>query len=129
MSNLLIFVCCHKLTQPYFTRKTEIMSKQPIKIGNFQLGDVSDRYDPAVITALEQYVQGQIQQKNAYDKEANLFLLKLYQFNTQKTNVEFIKKVLILSLIHGSPTNDFTLATYLIQEKNVCRALNANSPL
>jgi hypothetical protein len=92
-----------------------------VKIGNLQL-EASDRYDPVIIASLEQHVTSQIQESKPYDKEANLFLLKLYQFNTSKTNVEFVKKVLILALMYGGATNDFTLATYLIQDKQVCTA-------
>jgi GTP-sensing pleiotropic transcriptional regulator CodY len=95
------------------------MSKQAIKVGNFhyQQQDISDRYDPLIIPSLEQYVQNQLQEKTLYDKEANLFLLKLYQFNPQKSSIEFIKKVLTLALLHGGTTNDFNLALYLIQER------------
>ncbi len=99
-----------------------------VKIGNLQL-EASDRYDPVIITSLEQHVTSQIQESKPYDKEANLFLLKLYQFNTSKTNVDFVKKVLILALMYGGATNDFTLATYLIQDKQVCADYNSNTTI
>ncbi|KAL0484084.1 translation initiation factor 3 subunit TIF3K1 [Acrasis kona] len=96
------------------------MSKQPIKIGNFQYqpSDATSKYDAAVIAPLEKHVQEQLTNDGTYDKEANLFLLKLYQFHPQKASLDVIKKVLILALTNGSQTNDFTLSLYLIHEKN-----------
>jgi hypothetical protein len=112
--------------QDKLSHKHYIMTK--VKIGNLQL-EASDRYDPVIITSLEQHVTSQIQESKPYDKEANLFLLKLYQFNTSKTNVDFVKKVLILALMYGGATNDFTLATYLIQDKQVCADYNSNTTI
>lgn len=54
--------------------------------------------------------------KNAYDFEANLAILKLYQFYPEKCNMDFVAKILAKALMN-LPETDFLLSTYLISEQ------------
>ena len=63
-----------------------------------------------------QYFFVQIQ-KETYDLEANLALLKLYQFYPTHSNVEVIQKLLLKALL-DMPTNAFLLSSYLIPERH-----------
>ena len=53
-----------------------------------------ERYNPDNIKTLEHYVDLQAREKG-YDLEANLALLKLYQFNPAHTNMNVIVQVYI----------------------------------
>jgi translation initiation factor 3 subunit K len=77
----------------------------------------ADRYSPEIIPQLEKFVQQQVDSKT-YHLEANLALLKLYQFHSDKANVQIISRILIKALMN-MPSTDFLLAAYLISEKNV----------
>ncbi|KOB71839.1 Eukaryotic translation initiation factor 3 subunit K [Operophtera brumata] len=46
-----------------------------------------ERYNPANLQTLERYVEMQ-SKENTYDLEANLAVLKLYQFNPEKFNAD-----------------------------------------
>jgi len=74
-----------------------------------------ERYNPNNIATLENYVQVQVDD-NGYDLEANLALLKLYQFNPTMLNLEFVCKVLLKSLAN-LPHSDFLLCKSLLSEK------------
>jgi len=71
-----------------------------------------ERYNPNNIQTLEHYVDVQVDE-NGYDLEANLALLKLYQFNPNMLNMEFVCKVLLKSLAN-LPHSDFLLCKSLL---------------
>ncbi len=71
-----------------------------------------ERYNPNNIPKLEEYVDLQATE-NGYDLEANLALLKLYQFNPNMQNIEYVCKVLLKSLTN-LPHTDFTLCKSLL---------------
>jgi len=71
-----------------------------------------DRYNPTNLSTLEQYVQLQCQE-NFYDLEANLSVLKLYQFNPQEAKMEVIAQILLKAL-SNLPHTDFVLCKCLI---------------
>ncbi|CAH1396100.1 unnamed protein product [Nezara viridula] len=73
-----------------------------------------DRYNPENLLQLERYVEIQ-SQENAYDLEANLAVLKLYQFN-QKYNLDITSKILLKALTNF-PHTDFILCKCLLSEK------------
>eukprot|EP00164_Ancoracysta_twista_P001558 GFYU01002041.1.p1 GENE.GFYU01002041.1~~GFYU01002041.1.p1 ORF type:complete len:235 (-),score=80.15 GFYU01002041.1:60-716(-) len=64
---------------------------------------------------LEPYVEQQIKAKT-YDLDANLAVLKLYQFFPELVNMDILKKILLKSLC-ALPASDFNLCMYLIPEK------------
>lgn len=84
-----------------------------------------DRYNPENLIQLEQYVQLQASE-NVYDLEANLAVLKLYQFNPLKFKNEVVVAVLLKALTN-LPHTDFVLCKCLIDQEKV--ASNRNSRL
>jgi len=75
----------------------------------------SNRYNIEILPQLELYVQHQTDSR-CYDVEANLSVLKFYQFYPEKTQKFIIGKILAKALMN-LPSNDFTLALYLLPEK------------
>ena len=73
-----------------------------------------ERYNPNNIDKLQSYVDGQVAE-NGYDLEANLALLKLYQFNPNLLNMEYVAKVLLKSLAN-LPHSDFLLCKSLLSQ-------------
>ena len=76
-----------------------------------------NRYNPQNIPKLEEFVNQQCQTES-YNLNANLALLKLYQFNPQTINVEVICKVLLKALIRF-PDSDLVLCLALLNEQVV----------
>lgn len=73
------------------------------------------RYDPSILPKLEEFVNFQVQ--NVFsDAEANLAVLKLYQFYPDKYNASTVSKILIKALM-TLPSTDFLCALYLIPER------------
>eukprot|EP00742_Colponemidia_sp_Colp-10_P001108 GILJ01001198.1.p1 GENE.GILJ01001198.1~~GILJ01001198.1.p1 ORF type:complete len:239 (-),score=34.81 GILJ01001198.1:205-846(-) len=75
----------------------------------------TDRYNVEILPQLEAYLQRQIETQTS-DIEANLAILKLYQFHPEKVNVSVMAKILTKALM-SLPNADFTLCMYLIPEK------------
>jgi len=71
-----------------------------------------DRYNPENLSKLEHYVQMQCQE-NTYDLEANLAVLKLYQFNPVFFQEPVTARILLKALTN-LPHTDFTLCKCLI---------------
>jgi len=71
-----------------------------------------DRYNPENLKKLERYVQMQCQE-NVYDLEANLAVLKLYQFNPMFFQMTVTSQILLKALTN-LPHTDFTLCKCLI---------------
>jgi hypothetical protein len=59
----------------------------------------SSRYAEASIPVLEDYLKKQFAGEAPTSFEANLALLKLYQFYPHRANVEFIGKSLLIALL------------------------------
>jgi len=71
-----------------------------------------DRYNPNNLQMLENYIKNQ-SIENHYDLEANLAVLKLYQFNPQLTDKSIVVKILLKALT-SLPNTDFVLCKCLI---------------
>jgi len=71
-----------------------------------------DRYNPGNLEALECYVEVQCE-KGDYDLEANLAILKLYQFNPTCYNTDVVVQILLKAL-NNLPHNDLVLCKSLI---------------
>jgi len=71
-----------------------------------------ERYNPNNIGTIQHYVDVQVAE-NGYDLEANLALLKLYQFNPTELSMEYVCKVLLKSLAN-LPHSDFLLCKSLL---------------
>ncbi len=76
-----------------------------------------DRYNPDNIPLLEEYVQHQIEEKK-YNLDANLALLKLYQFNPNHFQTLVTAHVLLKALTN-LPHSDFLLCKCLIDNSRV----------
>jgi translation initiation factor 3 subunit K len=71
-----------------------------------------DRYNPENLQTLEHYVEMQARE-NVYDPEANLAVLKLYQFNPTYFQTTVVAQILLKALTN-LPYTDFTLCKRLI---------------
>lgn len=71
-----------------------------------------DRYNPENLSTLERYVEMQVRE-NTYDLEANLGVLKLYQFNPGYYQTNVTAQILLKALTN-LPHTDFTLCKCLI---------------
>ncbi|EIE76053.1 hypothetical protein G6F46_007554 [Rhizopus delemar] len=75
-----------------------------------------ERYNPENLETLEGYLNQQCE-NGQYDCEANLAILKLYQFNPQLAKESVIVKILVKALT-VIPAPDFSLCLYLLTEQN-----------
>ncbi|XP_038642022.1 eukaryotic translation initiation factor 3 subunit K isoform X1 [Scyliorhinus canicula] len=73
-----------------------------------------DRYNPENLATLERYVETQTRE-NAYDLEANLAVLKLYQFNPAFFQTTVTAQILLKALTN-LPHTDFTLCKCMIDQ-------------
>lgn len=73
-----------------------------------------ERYNPENIKTLEHYVDLQARERG-YDLEANLALLKLYQFNVSYTRLDVVVQILMKSLMN-LPYTDFVLSKCLLSQ-------------
>ncbi|XP_005184925.1 eukaryotic translation initiation factor 3 subunit K [Musca domestica] len=71
-----------------------------------------ERYNPDHLKTLEAYVEEQAK-NNTYDLEANLAVLKLYQFNPHMLNHE-ITYTILLKCLTNLPHTDFVMAKCLL---------------
>ena len=85
-----------------FTRKEDI---SPMLKG-------IERYNPENLTRLELYVEEQAAE-NCYDLEANLAILKLYQFNPHCFRADVVVNILLKALTN-LPHTDFVVCKCLI---------------
>ncbi|CAG9766456.1 unnamed protein product [Ceutorhynchus assimilis] len=76
-----------------------------------------ERYNPDNLPTLERYVEMQ-SKENTYDLEANLAVLKLYQFNPHSFNIEIACQILLKALTN-LPHTDFILCKCLLTEKQL----------
>ncbi|KAI9100662.1 armadillo-type protein [Phlyctochytrium arcticum] len=76
-----------------------------------------DRYNPQNIPILEAYVEDQME-KDTYDRDACLAVLKVYQFNPTYNNIEIVTSILALAL-GALPDADYNLCLYLMNEETM----------
>ena len=74
----------------------------------------NDRYNTENISILEAFVGQQVSEAS-YDLDANLALLKLYQFQPAKAKLDVVTKVLAKALMQ-LPGSDFQLCLYLLPD-------------
>lgn len=83
-----------------------------------------ERYNPNNLNKLEEYISDQMRE-NFNDLEANLVVLKLYQFDPSSFKVNVCGEILIKAL-SNMPHTDFVLAKCLIDTANVSNKSNPN---
>jgi len=74
-----------------------------------------ERYNPTQLTTFEAYVAQQMKE-GTHDLEANLAVLKLYQFNNNAFNLDVVHDILIKALT-ALPETAFTLCLFLVPEE------------
>jgi len=74
-----------------------------------------ERYNPDNLVTLEQYVEIQVNE-NAYDLDANLAVLKLYQLNPHHFDKD-ITCLILLKALTNLPHTDFVLCKCLLNER------------
>ncbi|XP_039144999.1 eukaryotic translation initiation factor 3 subunit K [Dioscorea cayenensis subsp. rotundata] len=72
-------------------------------------------YNPDILTDLENYVNEQVTNQT-YSLDANLCLLRFYQFEPERMNIQIVARILIKALM-AMPAPDFGLCLYLIPEQ------------
>jgi translation initiation factor 3 subunit K len=77
------------------------------------------RYNPNCRSMLEEYVQYQIENR-FYDFDANMALLKMYQFDPSHFQAKSVTNILLLALTN-LPKADLLLCKYLLDTKKVCK--------
>ncbi|CAK0735953.1 hypothetical protein CVIRNUC_000667 [Coccomyxa viridis] len=75
----------------------------------------ADRYDPQKLQQLESHVDEQVK-NGTYNPEANLALLRHYQFAPERSNINCIATMLIKAQMQ-LPSHDFTQLLQLIPER------------
>jgi hypothetical protein len=76
-----------------------------------------ERYNPNCRPMLEEYVQYQIDNR-FYDFDANMALLKMYQFDPSNFQSDKVADILLLALTN-LPKPDFLLCKYLLDTQKV----------
>jgi len=71
-----------------------------------------ERYNPEHLKTIEEYVEEQAK-NNEYDLEANLAVLKLYQFNPHLLNLD-VTYTILLKALTNFPHTDFVLCKCLL---------------
>ncbi|KZV26825.1 eukaryotic translation initiation factor 3 subunit K [Dorcoceras hygrometricum] len=72
-------------------------------------------YNPDILPDLEIYVNEQVSSQT-YSLNANLCLLRLYQFEPERMSTQIVARILIKALM-AMPAQDFSLCLFLIPER------------
>ncbi|KAI4377822.1 hypothetical protein MLD38_015396 [Melastoma candidum] len=72
-------------------------------------------YNPDILPDLENYVNEQVSSRT-YSLEANLCLLRFYQFEPDRMSVQIVARILIKALM-AMPAPDFSLCLFLVPER------------
>ncbi|KMZ70758.1 putative Eukaryotic translation initiation factor 3 subunit [Zostera marina] len=72
-------------------------------------------YNPDILPDLENYINDQVSSQK-YSLDANLCLLRLYQFQPTRMSIKIVAQILIKALM-AMPAPDFNLCLFLIPER------------
>lgn len=72
-------------------------------------------YNPDILPDLENYVNEQVSSRT-YSLDANLCLLRLYQFEPERMSTQIVARILVKALM-ALPAPDFSLCLFLIPER------------
>ncbi|GLT74231.1 hypothetical protein SLA2020_460390 [Shorea laevis] len=72
-------------------------------------------YNPDILPDLENYVNEQVSSQT-YSLNANLCLLRLYQFEPERMSTQIVARILVKALM-AMPAPDFSLCLFLIPER------------
>ncbi|KAI8553261.1 hypothetical protein RHMOL_Rhmol05G0001900 [Rhododendron molle] len=76
-------------------------------------------YNPDILPDLENYVNEQVSSQT-YSLDANLCLLRLYQFEPERLSTQIVARILVKALM-AMPAPDFSLCLFLIPERVTAR--------
>ncbi|XP_031119687.1 eukaryotic translation initiation factor 3 subunit K [Ipomoea triloba] len=76
---------------------------------------VVNPYNPDILPDLENYVNEQVSSQT-YNLDANLCLLRLYQFEPERISTQIVARILVKALM-AMPAPDFSLCLFLIPER------------
>ncbi|KAK9697396.1 hypothetical protein RND81_08G035700 [Saponaria officinalis] len=95
----------------------EIINESQLQSTSYTVEQLVDLnpYNPDMLPDLENYVNEQVA-NGTYSLDANLCLLRIYQFEPQKTSTQIIARILIKALM-AMPAPDFSLCLFLIPER------------
>ncbi|KAK1307666.1 Eukaryotic translation initiation factor 3 subunit K [Acorus calamus] len=95
-------------------REREVGQKQQVSYSVEELVAVNP-YNPDILSDLENYVHEQVSSQT-YSLDANLCLLRLYQFEPERMSLQIISQILVKALM-AMPAPDFNLCLFLIPER------------
>lgn len=72
-------------------------------------------YNPEILSELENYVNEQVSSQT-YSLDANLCLLRFYQFEPERMSIQIVARILVKALM-AMPAPDFSLCLFLIPER------------
>ncbi|KAM1062322.1 hypothetical protein ACFX14_026563 [Malus domestica] len=72
-------------------------------------------YNPDILPDLENYVNERVSSQT-YSLDANLCLLRLYQFEPDRMSTQIVARILVKALM-AMPSPDFSLCLFLIPER------------
>lgn len=88
-----------------------------IRCNKLIIANIIFRYNPENLSSLQSYVEIQVSE-NAYDLDANLAVLKLYQLNPTQFDKDITCQILLKALTN-LPHTDFVLCKCLLNERIV----------
>lgn len=89
-------------------------NEQPAETFTVEEIVAANPYNPDILNDLEVFVNEQVSSQ-AYNLDANLSLLRLYQFEPERLSVQIVARILIKALM-AMPAPDFSLCLFLIPE-------------
>ncbi|KAK9213050.1 hypothetical protein WN943_002436 [Citrus x changshan-huyou] len=95
-------------------REAQQQQQQQVSFTVEQLVAVNP-YNPDILPDLENYVNEQVLSQT-YSLDANLCLLRLYQFEPERMSTQIVARILIKALM-AMPAPDFSLCLFLIPER------------
>ncbi|KAJ6839348.1 eukaryotic translation initiation factor 3 subunit K [Iris pallida] len=96
------------------TREAEVQQLQKVSYTVEELVEVNP-YNPDILSDLENHVNEQVSSQT-YSLDANLCLLRLYQFEPDRMSIQIVARILIKALM-AMPAPDFSLRLFLIPEQ------------
>ncbi|KAK6236615.1 hypothetical protein QUC31_020403 [Theobroma cacao] len=96
------------------TPKQQQQQQQQVSYTVEQLVAVNP-YNPDILPDLENYVNEQVSSQT-YSLDANLCLLRLYQFEPERMSTQIVARILVKALM-AMPAPDFSLCLFLIPER------------
>ncbi|XP_028759969.1 eukaryotic translation initiation factor 3 subunit K-like [Neltuma alba] len=96
-------------------REREVPKQQQQQVGYAEQLVAVNRYNPDILPDLENHVNEQVSSQT-YSLDANLCLLRLYQFEPERMSSQIVARILVKALM-AMPAPDFSLCLFLIPER------------